>query len=272
MGKLKIYCLKSFGLVCLILALVGCEEKDINYYLKLQGNYVQGSVEEQKYLDKALEIDSLHVSTLIEKSVSYNKRGQYATGMYYLNKGVELDPVEHLGYRGFVKLYMLRDYEDALDDFLRLDPLTPEFRDSPWGECIYKVIGLCYMGQGDYSKALDNFNQSIVEITKESGEDWVEPRTFLYKGVSLMKTGAPEQAVHAFNKHISYCPECPSGYYYKAKAILESKENNIEEVNNLLNKADSLVKEELIVSSPYFELPYQIYPSDISELKQTLVE
>lgn len=273
MEKLWIYCLRALGIVCIVFGQVACEDrKDAGYYFNLQKRFIQGSVKEQKYLDKALELDSLNAEVLVEKSVSFNKRGQYAIGMSYLNKGVEINPVEHLGYRGFVKLYMLRDYEGAIKDFKRLNALTPEFRDSPWGECIYKVIGLSYMKQLNYEKALVNFKTSIDEITKESGEDWVEPRTFLYQGLCLLNRLDFNLAIQAFDKHITYCPECPSGYYYKAKTLMQMNAFNFEDVNQLINHADSLAEAGLIVTSPYFELPYQIYPSDIIQVKQTLLQ
>lgn len=272
MVKLQIYCLRLFCAIGFIVCLIGCQDKDVAYYFKQQSHYVQGSVEEQYYLDKALALDSLHVETLVEKSVSFNKRGQYAKGMYYLNKGVELDPIEHLGYRGFVKLYMLRDYQGAINDFLRLDSLTPDFRDSPWGECINKVIGLSYMGQKKYKKALFYFNQSILEISQESGEDWVESRTFLYQGICLMKNRELNLASQSFTKLVNYCPECPSGYYYNAQALMQSQNFDINEVRILLDMAETLAQKDLIVTSPYFELPYQLYPSDIASAKQKIMK
>lgn len=268
MEKLWIFYLKRIVLFIVAgICFVACDfEYSADYYFIKQKPFFQGSVEEQLYLDKALAIDSLHVEALVEKSVSYNKRGQFATGMYYLNKGTALDPVEHLGYRGFVKLYMFRDYEGALSDFLRLDDLTPEFRDAPWGEDIYKVIGIAYMGMNDYEKALEHINRSIDEITKDEGEDWIEPRTFMYQGVCLMEMGKVDQAVLAFDKQIQYCNECSSGYYYKAKALIEMGSDEVKDIEYLLKTANTLAQKGLIESSPYFELPFQIYPSDIDEL------
>ena len=268
MDKSLIYYLNKIGVVILLCLIVGCyNTKDAEYYYNKQKPFKQGSVEEQKYLDKALELDSLHVEALIEKSVSFNKRGQYAIGMHYLNKGVALNPVEHLGYRGFVKLYMLRDYEGALQDFLRLDRLTPGFRDAPWGEDIYKVVGVAYMGMRDFAKASYYFNKSINRITKEEGEDWIEPRTFLYQGICLMEELKIDSAIYYFDKRIQYCSECPSGYFNKAKALLARGEKFNGTVLELLNTANKLAKEENIESSPYFELPYQFYTSDIKDLK-----
>ncbi len=268
MKKLLIYYHRTIGMSILgLFSLVGCNSKeDAVFYYNLQTKYVQGSVKEQRYLDKAIELDSLYVDALVEKSVSHNKRGQFAIGMKFLNKGVELDPVEHLGYRGFVKLYMLRDYFGALNDFLRLDELTPEFRDAPWGEDIYKVIGLSYLGMKEYKKALSYFKQSIEEVSKDNGEEWVESRTFIYYGVCAMKTQNLDDALQSFNTYIKYNPENPSGYYYKAKVLLDLGHSLDEDVKALLNTALNLANRGFIETSPYFELPYQIYPSDIKQL------
>ncbi|MDF0705736.1 hypothetical protein [Flagellimonas okinawensis] len=86
-----------------------------------------------------------------ERSVPFNKNGDYATGFYYLNHAVELNPLEHLGYRGYMKLRFLRNYKAALADFDRLDAMTPDVVDAPWGEDIDFLRGEAYYGMGKYA-------------------------------------------------------------------------------------------------------------------------
>ncbi|MBG7610769.1 tetratricopeptide repeat protein, partial [Polaribacter sp. BAL334] len=107
--------------------------------------------------EKAIEYDQNNSDAWMERSVSYNKSGDFKQGFEYLNKAVELNPTSHLGYRAWIRLRKIRDYDKALADFDRLDSLTPNFVDAPWGENIDFLRGECYFGIKDYRKAIDLF-------------------------------------------------------------------------------------------------------------------
>lgn len=235
------------------------------YWYELQKKFVQGSIYEQMALDSAIHYNPNFSRALEEKSVSYNKRGDFETGFYYLNKAVDIDPKEHLGYRGFIKLYMLRDYQGALNDFLKLDSLTPNFRDAPWGEDIDKVIGLCYMKMGKFEYAKNSFNNSINAISIKNGEEWVEPRTFLYRGIVDLELNKADSAIHFLNKSIKYDRRFPEAFFYKAKAY--KKMNNRKQTQIMADSALYYFQNNGVQKNPYFELPYQVYLSDIKNIK-----
>lgn len=172
--------------------------KKAELWFSLQKSFVQGSIEEQRLLHRSIEADSTFAQAYMEKSVSLNKQGDFPQGMQLLNRAVHLDPIAYLGYRGFVKLYMLRDYEGAINDFLWLDSLTPGARDAPCGEDIYYVIGLSYQQMSAPSKALEYFNLAIdkkmislmircfcsVELFKLSLDNMIKPLkiwSYLYR-------------------------------------------------------------------------------------------
>lgn len=238
--------------------------KTADYWYENQKYFVQGSIYEQMALDSAIHYNPKFSRALVEKSVSYNKRGDFETGFYYLNKAVDIDPEEHLGYRGFVKLYMLRDYQGALDDFLRLDSLTPNFRDTPWGEDIDKVIGLCYMKMGKFEYAKNSFDKSINAISRENGEDWVEIRTFLYRGIVDLELNKNDSAIYFFNQSLKYDRRFPEAYFYKARAF--EKMNNRKNAQMMADSALYYFKTSGVQKNPYFELPYQVYLSDIKSI------
>jgi tetratricopeptide (TPR) repeat protein len=83
--------------------------------------------------DVAFEYNQDTSDVWMEKSVSLNKAGDFNKGFEYLDKAVQLEPKKHLGYRGWIRLRKLRDYDKALIDFDRLDSLTPNVIDAPWG-------------------------------------------------------------------------------------------------------------------------------------------
>ena len=54
--------------------------------------------------EKAIEYDQDNSDAWMERSVSFNKAGDFHKGFEYLDKAVELDPKLHLGYRGWIRL------------------------------------------------------------------------------------------------------------------------------------------------------------------------
>jgi tetratricopeptide (TPR) repeat protein len=222
----------------------------------------QGSVWKQWALEKSIEADPTFYKGYMEKSVAFNKRGQYSEGFKLLNKAVEIAPVENLGYRGFVKLYMLHDFNGAIEDFLRLDLLTPNVADAPWGEDIYHVIGLAYKELGELNNAKKYFNKSIVEKTKLLGEEWVDVKTFLYFGIVEYELGNYQEAIELFDKAISYSKTFTEAYYYRGLA--NKKINKRIESCNDLDSSYLYFNKGYYMSNPYYELPNQVYLSTLT--------
>jgi tetratricopeptide (TPR) repeat protein len=198
----------------------------------------------------------------MQKSVPFNKRGQYSEGFKLLNKAVDIAPVENLGYRGYIKLYMHHDFNGAITDFLRLDLLTPNVADAPWGEDIYHVIGLAYKELGELDSAQKYFNKSIIEKTNLLGEEWVDVKTFLYFGIVEYELGNYLEAIELFDKALSYSKTFTEAYYYIALA--NKKINKPIESCNDLDSSYLYFNKGYYMSNPYYELPNQIYLSTIT--------
>ena len=64
--------------------------------------------------ETAIEYDQDNSDAWMERSVSFNKAGDFKKGFEYLDKAVELEPESHLGYRGWIRLRKMRDYDKAL--------------------------------------------------------------------------------------------------------------------------------------------------------------
>ena len=222
----------------------------------------QGSVWQQWVLKKSIQADPTFYKGYMQKSVAFNKKGQYLEGFRLLNKAVEISPIENLGYRGFVKLYMLHDYNGAIEDFLRLDLLTPEVTDAPWGEDIYHVIGLSYQQLGELDSAQKYFNKSILEKTKLIGEEWIDVKTFLYFGIVEYELRNYKEAIILFDKAINYSQTFSEAYYYRG--LTYQKLNNSIKSCDDLDSSYSYFTKGYYISNPYYEMPNQIYLSDIS--------
>src|SRR5690606_9968987 len=200
-----------------------------NKQLDSLGKYPQGSVENDLFYEIYIKKYPDVAEAWKGKSISYNKRGDYAKGFKYLNKAVELNPIDHLGYRGWVKLYMMHDYKGALNDFLSLADIAGDKDLYAWGENLNKLIGLCYLKIKKYDLALNYLNKSILEITEKSGEDWVAPRTYLYLGIVYGLLSDDKNAIEVFNKLNRIYPRFSEGYFYKVKCLIQSGEYELAE-------------------------------------------
>lgn len=87
------------------------------------GNY-QGYKQSQQGFDKAITLCPALSYAWFEKSVPYLKRGLFVEWRKLIDKAVELDPLQHLGYRGWCRYQFLRDYKGAIEDLEKLDQLT----------------------------------------------------------------------------------------------------------------------------------------------------
>ena len=225
--------------------------------------YPQVSMQSDLYYKLVLEKYPNTHEAYMSRSVPYNKGGEHATGFAMLNRAVELDPMQNLGYRTFVKLYMMHDYEGALQDCLRLDSLTSYAKPGVWGEDMDMVIGLCYLQLNDFQKARLRFTNSINKVTQENGKQWNSPRVFLYLGITLMKEKAYSQAAQVLDELIQLNPNYSEAYYYKAQCY--SSRKDLKNAEATLEKCKQVFEKYGAEKNAYFEMPYQIYPSMLSD-------
>jgi len=204
-----------------------------------------------------------YASAYFERSVAFNKRGDYATGFRYLNQAVELNPLEHLGYRGYMKLRFLRDYKAALTDFDRLDTMTPEVVDAPWGEDIDFLRGECYYGLGEYQRALQYFEQSVVN----QGADWVDVQAFVYQGLCHYQLENYEHAILAYKKGLAEYDTTCEAYFGLAETYLKVGDT-INAKHNLKKAQESLKYKR---NDPYKEFLNEIYEEDLVELSNKML-
>ena len=197
-----------------------------------------------------------------ERSVAFNKRGDYATGFQFLDKAVELDPVRHLGYRGYMKLRFLRDYQGALADFDRLDTLTPEVVDAPWGEDIDFLRGECFYGLGKYVDALKHFKQSV----ENQGVDWADVQTFVYQGLCETALGNNENAISAYEQALQQYESTCEAYFGLAHVYLQLGDTT--KAKEALGNAGKYI--EYKRNDPYKEFLNEIYVQDIRILLKSL--
>lgn len=210
----------------------------------------------------AIEYDQENSDAWMERSVSFNKAGDFKKGFEYLDKAVELNPSSHLGYRGWIRLRKMRDYDKALIDFNQLDDLTPNVADAPWGEDIDFLRGECYFGKKDYRKAIEFFNRNI----KNQKEDWADINSFVYLGLCEYQLGNYEKAISEFQRALNQSASTPESYFGMAKAY--QKLGQFEKANENILKAEENFGSKR--DDYYNEFLNEIYLSEILEFKQQL--
>jgi tetratricopeptide (TPR) repeat protein len=235
-----------------------------------KANYGQGTIENDSYYKSILKNYPENDVAWRSRSVAYNKRGKLEQGIHMLNEAVRLRPHAHIGYRGYVKLYMMHDYVGALNDFHTLLDISNEKNPVAWGENAYKMIGLIHLYDSNYDSAGIYLDRSILLTTEEFSIDYVDSRCFLYKAYALLGQNRLEEATEILETTLTIENRFPEAHYLKAKLYHMLAKNrqalmSIQQAENIFQKYGG-------ATNGYFEMPYQLYASQIECLKKTIEE
>jgi tetratricopeptide (TPR) repeat protein len=242
-------------------------EKDSECYkacMKLeQGNFPQGSWQSQAFHDELLKQCPQLAYSWWAKSIPYLKRGEFARWREYLDKAVEIEPKEYLGYRAGCLFDFMRDYDAVLADLDRLDSLT----DNPYlgynasGDFdlrVFRAIALRETGRMD--EALSTFVQLIEDNIKHNR---ISRNDYFFYATSLLKNKDIYAAIRALDK----AKELDANYaeidYYLGVAY--EMKNEIQKSKFFFQKALESYNAGNYRNHSYdIKLPDQIYRSDIT--------
>ncbi|KGE13165.1 tetratricopeptide repeat protein [Sphingobacterium deserti] len=202
----------------------------------------------------------------LERSVAYNKRGLYVKGFELLNKAVAINPVTSLGYRGYMKLYKVRDYAGALSDFERLDSLTVNHVDYPMSENIHFLKAICLYKLGHIDACLSSFDDAL----ETSLPGFVDYKIKLYKAAVLMQMGEYLDSQKLLRSILQEYPKSSEANYYFAVNLLRS--NQLIEAKQYAYLAKRYGQEGYTITDAYSELPFAVYPENIEDLINTIEE
>lgn len=284
MEKLLKYCL-SIMLLSILTTFMACQS-NIKYYKKtftdeerleqaellLSGlgyrYYYQGSTGEQALLEEAAMYNELHPEVWRERGIPYLKRG-IAHGYYEpYQKCAELDPVNWQGYKGYCTLYFYRDYESALNDFDKLDPLTPDFIDYPQATSIEYMRAICYFGMGQYENALRFIDKHIEYEIKEVGLNYVTSVAFILKSEAHLALHQLDDAQASLELGLKAHDKNADIEYRLAKIHYKKGQN--KDAMKYADKSKQSFLEGFTNSRPYVEEFFQVYLADIEELKEKI--
>lgn len=220
--------------------------------------YQQGSYTSQKYFDQSIELcDNLGYSYM-EKAVPFLKRGQFIEWKKLIDKAVEINPKEFLGYRGWCRLQFLRDYNGAIKDIEQLKRISKyDIGYCQTGDYHLNVaLALCYKEIGQIEKAKKIFNTHLnLGITS------VDLYDYYHLGIIEYELGNYEQAIVCFKKQIQENDYMGETYFFIAKAYL--KLNMTEYYYPNLIKAKEYYEKGYYRTDTYTETIDKVYLLDI---------
>ena len=196
--------------------------------------YYQYSREYQEILDKAIEKCPHFSYAYLNKSTAYLKSGDFITWKYLIDKAVEYDTRENIGYRGWCKFQFFRDYQGAIDDIESLEAASKgNIGYSAGGQYHLKVAkALCYKQLGDVHKAITIMEEYMVDTTLQ-----VSVFDHLHFGVMYLETGIYEKAITQLNLQSAQNDLAENQYYL---ALCYQKMGNDTLFNEHIAKAKEM--------------------------------
>lgn len=232
--------------------------------MEIKGHY-QFSKEYQTILDESIEIDPTFDYPYWAKSVAYLKSGDFMTWKRLIDKAVELNPKQHLGYRGWCRYQFFRDYKGAIEDIEKLDNLADyDIGQSQNGTYHLNIAkGLCYKAIGEKEKAI-----KIIEdqIKLNEAEDFVGAYDYLHLGVLYLELNNFDKALAAFEKQ-SETNDLAENRYYSALAYKALKNRTDYRIG--LEKAKELYLSGRKMFDPYSNPMDKIYLKNIEAELET---
>lgn len=220
--------------------------------------HYQFSKKYQDEYDSIIKIAPNFAYAYQAKSVAYAKSGDFLNWKILIDKAVELDPIEYLGYRGWCKFQFFRDYEGAIKDFEDLEQLTNEIGYSANGNYHLLIAkAICYSAIGNKTKAI-----KIFEDTLKNRDYSVGIFDYYQLGVTYFEVKEYKKAMEAFIKQ-SKINQLAENVHFISKINLLENDQIAYSKNKLL--AIQLYKEGKNLFDPYTHHYNKVYLLEIEK-------
>ena len=241
--------------------------KDKQYYLdKARKNFPQTSKEYRYWLDSAIVGYPNDAELWREVATSFFKAGEYGPAMRYINKAVELDPKQWLGYRAFMKCIFMKDYAPAIEDFKQALDLKNNYYEMDHTYHFYIAISYLKLNQLD---SADYHIAQSLKLQMPNGQGSGHHLDWFYWGLIKHRKKQHKKAIEYYDKALTQYENFPDAMYYKALVLLKTGEKQAAKV--LLENAQKSLKKGYKLNEDneyYVNYPYQITPNEVNELLQ----
>lgn len=228
--------------------------------------YPQGSRKSQEYFDKAIDLCPDFAYAWHEKAVPYLKRGSFIEWKAMMDKAVDLEEEQRLGYRGWCRYQFLRDYEGAIKDIERLEEIMQgyDIGYAQNGDCHLLVAkALCYKGLGQKEKALQ-----VLEAFVNDPNFFAMPYDFLHLAVMYLEADMLSKSEQALAEQIKVNPNLADNYYYLARTKLALGQKNASKT--AFQKCNELYEQGLYRKDAYTTPMDAISKADLAKMKTLL--
>jgi tetratricopeptide (TPR) repeat protein len=226
----------------------------------------QFSMKYQGIMDEAIKIDPTFDYAYWAKSIAYLKSGDFLTWKKLIDKAVEHNPKEHLGYRGWCRYQFFRDYKGAIKDIELLDSMV----DYDIGICqngMYHLNiakGLFYKALGNKEKAITIIENQIINNEKN---DLIGSYDYLHLGILYYEQNQYDKALEEFKKQLKVNETAESRFYI---ALIYKQIDDAESYKSSLQKAKNLYLKGLYMYDPYSHPIDRIFLEDIEKEFSTI--
>ena len=221
--------------------------------------YYQYSREYQEILDKAIEKCPHFSYAYLNKSIAYLKSGDFITWKHLIDKAVEYNFRENIGYRGWCKFQFFRDYQGAIDDIESLEAVSKtNIGYSAGGQYHLKVAkALCYKQLGNIDKAISIMEPYMLDTT-----NIISVFDHLHLGVMYLETGAYDKAITQFNLQSTQNELAENQYYL---ALCYQKMGNDSLFSEHITKAKEMYLRNQKMVFHYTEPIDRVYREEINQ-------
>ena len=219
--------------------------------------YVQGSSEWLSLLERAIALNPNDAALLRTRAVWEIKTGSYIRCFQLLDRAVAMDP-EIVGYRASLKLFSLRDYKGALADLVAFEDLVPG-PDFLGDYTVDYCIGLAHKGMCDFPRAVAAFDRDL-ETLAARGRDWLNPFTYLYRGICKRELADLSGALADFDNMLALLPNAPEAHFQKGLTLRQQGQH--EAACQAFRRAEDLFHNH-VKTDIYLERFDQLYFEDI---------
>jgi len=225
--------------------------------------YDYNSVTWQIYCDSLIALCPNIAVAYQLKAIPYLKYADYDKAFKLEDRAVELDPINFISYRGFLKCIFTKDYEGSLRDFKKALVIAPGRFEMDHSYFFY--MGLCNLELANYREAELNFRKDIsVQTGKVFKWERIHFNTLFYSGILYYKMNRNTKAKEYLLKCLEQYKEMPCANYYLA--LVYKKESNTRLKNKYLQIAKSALEKHYGMNEGniyYANYPKQIHLNEV---------
>ncbi len=182
----------------------------------------------QSLFDEAIKLCPNNDYAYREKAVPFLKSGDFITWKKLIDKAVEINPNQNLGYRAWCRFQFLRDYQGAIIDLEKLKEYRPtDLGSSQNGDYHLEIVkAICYSAIHQKEKAIELFENQLSN--KNHSTCFYD---YYQLGVTYFELKKYDKALENFEKQ-SKIYDYAKNIFYKAK-VSKTRNKDYLDLKNL---------------------------------------